>query len=236
MSHELNTPLGALTSAFDTVLAAHRRQASLAPERLERVLIEAESSGRASVARIRETLERMKFLSNLDRAQEQTLDLNVLCRETAASLSSDIAPRAALELRLEPLPAMRCRPQQMGAVLSNLLRNAAAAMDDRGHIVLATAKRPDSVVLEVRDNGRGIPEERLDRLFEPSLTVEGSRVATRNWGLFVSRAIVTEHGGDLQIESELGAGTTARVVLPYPQELGRGRPKKVGPASPSPQK
>jgi signal transduction histidine kinase len=216
MSHELNTPLGALTSAFETLLVAHRRRASFPAERLERALSEAEASGRASVARIRETLERMKFLSNLDRAEEQTLDLNVLCREVAASLSSDIEPSAELQLRLEPLPPLRCRPQQIGAVLSNLLRNAAAAMEQRGHIVLSTARREDRVVLQVRDDGRGIPEERLGHLFEPSLAVTGSRVATRNWGLFVSRAIVTEHGGELEIASELGKGTTARVLLPLP--------------------
>lgn len=214
MSHELGTPLGALTSAFETALAAHRARETLSRERVERALDDAEASGRASVARIRETLERMKFLSNLDRAETQTLDLNVLCREAAASLSSDIAPKADLRLELGPLPPLRVRPQQLGAVVSNLLRNAAAAMERRGHIVIATERRAERVVLEVRDDGRGIPPERLGTLFEPSLTVAGSRVATRNWGLFVSRAIVSEHGGELELESEPGRGTTARVLLP----------------------
>ena len=214
LSHELNTPLGALTSAFDTVLHLFKKYKIDADERVSDVLEGAEKAGRGSAVRLRETIARMRYLTNLDRAEEQTVDLNELCRQTAASLRGDLEPKAELVFDLEPLQRVRCRPQQIGAVLSNLLRNAAAAIDETGRITVVTHDRGGEVVIEVRDDGRGMPKEQLDRLFEPTFHVDGTRIATKNWGLFVCRTIVNEHGGQLEVESQTGVGTTARVSLP----------------------
>ena len=156
----------------------------------------------------------MRYLTNLDRAEEQTVDLNELCRETAASLRSHLEAKTDLDFDLGILPPLRCRPQQLSAVLSNLLRNAADAIETRGRITVSTRKRDGNVVLEVRDTGRGIPSARLATLFEPALQVENGRIAATNWGLFVCRTIVAEHGGQLDIDSEVGKGTTAKIVLP----------------------
>jgi two-component system NtrC family sensor kinase len=120
-----------------------------------------------------------------------------------------------LDFDLGVIPPLRCRPQQLSAVLSNLLRNAADAIDTQGRIVLVTRKLQGNIVLEIRDTGRGIPSEQLATLFEPAFQVEYGRVAATNWGLFVCRAIVSEHGGELEIESEPGRGTTAKIVLPW---------------------
>ena len=215
LSHELNTPLGALTSAFDTMLHVCHKEGLGGDERYAEILAGAETAGRGSAARLQETIERMSYLTNLDRAEEQTVDLNDLCRETAASLKSHLEAKTDLDFDLGMLPSLRCRPQQLSAVLSNLLRNAAAAIESRGRITVSTRKREGNVVLEVRDTGRGIPSAQLATLFEPAFQVEKGRVATTNWGLFVCRTIVTEHGGRLDIDSEVGKGTTAKIVLPW---------------------
>ena len=157
----------------------------------------------------------MSYLTNLDRAEEQTVDLNELCRETAASLKSHLEEKTNLDFDLGVLPPLRCRPQQLSAVISNLLRNAADAIESQGRITVSTRKREGNVVLEVKDTGRGISSARLLTLFEPAFQVEKGRVATTNCGLFVCRTIVTEHGGQLDIDSELGKGTTAKIVLPW---------------------
>jgi signal transduction histidine kinase len=101
------------------------------------------------------------------------------------------------------------------AVFSNLLRNAAAAIESAGTIQITSDQRGADVVLEVRDDGRGIPAERLSRLFDPGFRVQSGRVGT-SWGLFVSRSIISEHGGQLEISSAVGRGTTAKIVLPLP--------------------
>ncbi len=222
LSHELNTPLGSLTSAFDTVTHAHERELAHPDtrERLESVWADATRSGRQATLRLRTTIERMKRLTNLDRAEEQVVDLNELWLDTVALLSGEIEHKADVDLALNPLPPVRCRPQQVGAVFSNLLRNAAAAMDEKGQIVVSSEHRGEDIVLEVRDNGRGMPNKQVKDLFSPTFHIDGARVATTNWGLFVCRSIITEHGGMIEIESEQSVGTTVRIVLPAPAHGG----------------
>jgi signal transduction histidine kinase len=213
LSHELNTPLGSLSSAFET-LGRIIEGVPLDPKRT-RAAEDAMHSGRLSYERLNAIAERMRNLTNLDRAEERMVDLNALCSDTVEFLSSEIG-NARIELRLSRLPQVKCRPQQIGAVLANLVRNASSALENNGNgrIEVASRAEPRSVVLEVKDNGRGIEPDRMATLFEPAFRVHRGRVATTNWGLFLSRSIVSEHGGRLEIESTPGQGTTVRVRLP----------------------
>jgi signal transduction histidine kinase len=213
LSHELNTPLGSLGSAFET-LARLVEELDL-DEKRKGAVEEATRSGRASYGRLAAIAQRMRNLTNLDRAEERLVDLNDLCSDTLEFLSSELGT-ARVEMQLAPLPKIKCRPQQIGAVIANLVRNASSALKANGDgrievVSLADATR---VVVEVKDNGHGIEPERLSTLFEPAFRVRGGRVATTNWGLFVSRSIANEHGGNLEIESSPGRGTTARLSLP----------------------
>ena len=216
LTHELNTPLGALASALDTI---RRGVEKLLPpgsdgEGVAKPVADALRSAREAGGRLNRMLTRMKSLTNLDRAEEQTIDLNALWQDTAALLEPELAPKAEVRFELQTVPPTRARPEQISAVFSNLLRNAAAAMDSKGVIEVRTSSADEELVSEVRDTGAGMSEETLSQLFEPAFRVEGSRVSTSNWGLFVSRSIVVEHGGSIEVASELGQGTTVRVVLP----------------------
>jgi signal transduction histidine kinase len=106
----------------------------------------------------------------------------------------------------------------MSAVFSNLLRNSAASIEQNGSgtIQVTTEDRQSEVVMKVLDDGKGIPQEKLAHLFDPAFHVEGSRISTTNWGLFISRSIITEHGGQIEIASVEGKGTTATISLPVP--------------------
>ena len=216
VSHELNSPIGALSSALDTLLLAYEKIRAN-PERaeaLDEVISGATSSARQSSRRLTETVQRMKHLTNLDRAEEQMVDLNELWISTAALLQGELEQRAEVKLDLKPLPRLKCRPQQMSAVFSNLLRNSAASMEKKGTIRVLSDRRGDEVILEIQDDGRGIPSDRMPHLFDPAFRVEGGRVAAANWGLFISRSIITEHGGRIEIDSLEGRGTTAKISLP----------------------
>jgi signal transduction histidine kinase len=207
-----------LSAAFETLVKLLRDQHEHQDRDRKRgkAFEEATRSGRSAYERLNQIAERMRHLTNLDRAEERVIDLNELCRDTVAFFQAELNACARVSLNLSPLPPLKCRPQQISAVLSNLLRNAAAASKEEGTISVVTDRRSSEVVVEVRDDGRGIAAERLPTLFEPEFHVEGGRVTTTNWGLFVSRSIVAEHSGSIQIESELGQGTTARVLLPIP--------------------
>jgi two-component system, sporulation sensor kinase E len=106
------------------------------------------------------------------------------------------------------------RPQQITAVFSNLLHNAVDGVGSNGHVWLTTCLADSRVVVTVRDNGGGISAEDLANIFEPAFRVRAGRVSTGNWGLFSCRQIIREHGGEIDIQSAPGQGTTVRVTLP----------------------
>jgi signal transduction histidine kinase len=110
----------------------------------------------------------------------------------------------------------------LNQVLLNLVTNAAQAMDKpRGQIRLATRREGvDHVAIEVADNGRGITTDALPRIFDPFYTTKEVGKGT-GLGLTIAYKIVSQHGGRIDVRSELGKGSTFTVVLPIepPPEL-----------------
>ena len=217
LCHELNTPLGTLSSALSTLARVNEKRREKFDDRDERLQAAATAAGETAalaLERLRETVERMKRVTNLDRAELQRVDVNQLWRDTVELLDASVAEKADFELTLEPVPEILGRPQQLAAVFSNLLRNAAAAMERHGTVRVSTVSENGEIVMVVEDDGKGIDGDALTHLFEPTFRAEHGRVGTGNWGLFTSRGVVAAHGGDIEIESELGNGTIARVRLP----------------------
>ena len=90
----------------------------------------------------------MRYLTNLDKAELQQVDLNELCEHVIEFLASELDGKS-VQLETLPVPELSCRPQQISAVLSNLLRNAAAALDENGSIEVSSACADDEVVMPV---------------------------------------------------------------------------------------
>jgi two-component system, NtrC family, sensor kinase len=216
LAHDLATPIGSFASALDTVRLAMEKllPPELLGDRLMTAASDAFRTAERSRDRLQETLARMKSLTNLDGASERLTDVNQIWRETALLLHFEIGSRAEVLFDLKPVPATLCRPEQISAVFANLIRNAAAALEARGTIEIRTSHSSGAVLSEVRDTGRGMTAEALEQLFEPAFRVEGGRVTTSNWGLFVSRGILADHGGGIEVESEPRRGTTVRISLP----------------------
>jgi two-component system NtrC family sensor kinase len=109
---------------------------------------------------------------------------------------------------LPPLVAVR---EQLVQVFLNLILNAMDAVDRDGRIELGVARRGEMVEVTVRDNGCGIAPEHAGRLFQPYFTTKKHGTGL---GLFVTRQLVTDHGGTVSCESHPGEGTVFRVLLP----------------------
>ncbi len=117
-----------------------------------------------------------------------------------------------VDLDLAKLPLSRCNAAEIREVIVNLLFNAVDAMPDGGRITLRTARQDNEIVLEISDTGLGMPEEVRRRCLEPFFTTKGERGT--GLGLSATFGIVTRHEGRIEIESELGRGTTLRIFLP----------------------
>jgi signal transduction histidine kinase len=118
------------------------------------------------------------------------------------------------------LPPITADLNQISQILMNLLLNAAQATPAGGSITISAAKEhsADFVELRVRDSGIGIPADILPHVFEPFFTTK--RGKGTGLGLSISQSYIRSHGGDIQVESAAGAGTTVRVTLPIHQ-LGK---------------
>jgi signal transduction histidine kinase len=95
----------------------------------------------------------------------------------------------------------------------NLLLNAVAAVDGEGVVKIKTRASGGAVNIEISDDGRGIENDKLKSLFDPGFTTRESRVRMRT-GLYTSYGIVHKHHGEIEVESELGKGTTFTVTIP----------------------
>lgn len=114
------------------------------------------------------------------------------------------------------LPKIFCLPSQLNQVFINLLVNAAQAIEVHGAITIRTGQDQDRIWFEVTDTGEGIPPENIPLLFDPFFTTKPVGKGT-GLGLSVSYSIIEKHHGKIEVESEVGRGSTFRVWLPIKQ-------------------
>jgi CheY-like chemotaxis protein/nitrogen-specific signal transduction histidine kinase len=107
---------------------------------------------------------------------------------------------------------VRGSSNELFEVVVNLIRNATEALPNGGRISIKTFVKDDKAILQAQDDGVGIPERNLDKVFEPFWTTKG--LPGSGTGLYSSRLIIKKHGGDISIESREGAGSTVTVTLP----------------------
>ena len=146
-------------------------------------------------------------------AQLKPTSLNDVVHETVELLRPEIENRGVTmkEKLARRLPLAPLDPAQIKQVLVNLVKNAIQAMTRGGTLTLQTDSGVDGVVLTVADTGGGIPQEQINRIFEPFYTTKkkGSGL-----GLMIVQRIVREHKGRIELESHVGQGTVFRVWLP----------------------
>ena len=113
----------------------------------------------------------------------------------------------------EALPAIQGNAGKLQQVFLNLFLNARDAMDRGGVLRVKTSASNGSALVDVADNGRGIPPDALTRIYDPFFTTKAARKGT-GLGLSVTYGIVREHGGTIEVESLPGAGTCFHLDFP----------------------
>jgi signal transduction histidine kinase len=120
-------------------------------------------------------------------------------------------------------------PRQIHRVAMNLLLNACQAVRDEGNVCLSVTRDGHCAVVEVRDDGCGIPTEAMGRLFEPFFT---TKVSGSGLGLPIARNLVMAHRGSIGVKSVPGSGTSVTVRIPIDRsEQNRPEPGPGGPAA-----
>ncbi len=217
LSHELNTPIGALTSGIDTLLLLAARQATSGPDDSGR-LLKLQSSLRRTIQesakRLQQIAARLNRFTNLDQATLQMACVNEMIDDVRALVRPQLKPDTTLEFDAVAVPRIACNPQQISAVLYDLLSNAAASVNGNGRVRIETRTPPGRIEVRIMDNGKGIPAEEVNSIFDPTFRESDGRVKSGNWSMFNARQIVRAHQGEIRLESQPGVGSTVTISLP----------------------
>lgn len=209
VTHEVRNPLSSI---------------GLNVEMLEDELGDGDEEARALMRAIQEEIERLRGvtdeylrLARLPQPHLDPEDLGALVAQIASFVKREMtAARIEFEVVLEDVPPVALDSPQMRQAILNLLRNAREAQPPGGRIRLSLRERDDEVILEVADEGAGIPEEERERIFDLFYT---TKELGTGLGLPLTQQIVAAHGGTIVCEAPAtGEGTVFRIVLPVPAE------------------
>jgi len=169
---------------------------------------------REQLTRIAGIIQRMRDFYRPARGDLSPANINQLIEDTLA-LAVLNTRHVAIEMIFTPdhsLPTVLCNADQLRQVFLNLVLNAIEAMPDGGTLTVRTIAGPTVALIEIQDTGIGIPDDIRSHLFEPFFTNKPNGTGL---GLSISAHIVTQHGGQIEVESTEGRGSVFRIVLPY---------------------
>ena len=155
----------------------------------------------------------LKLFSNIDAAEEVTVDIRQYIKSTCNIAKSSIDKPITIHFETGDLPSIKCRPGYIGQVILALILNSAHAVQENGKIQVSTAYQDNRVYIYIEDNGPGIPADVIKKVFDPFFTTKDVGDG-KGLGLTTCRDIITAHGGEIIIESDGSTGTKVTFWLP----------------------
>jgi two-component system NtrC family sensor kinase len=220
IAHEINNPLAFVLNNLFTVQDGLERLApEVVPNLSETSLVKFQKV-RARVGDMKQGLDRVKELvlnlrtfSRLDEGEFKTIDLHQSIDSALLFLQHKMKGRIELEKRYGSVETLSCYAGRLNQVFLNLLANAVDAIEGEGKITISTSQTDKTVVISVRDTGKGISEPIRNRIFEPFFTTKAVGEGT-GLGLAISYGIIQAHHGAIDVVSEEGKGAEFTIRIP----------------------
>ncbi|WP_340121761.1 ATP-binding protein [Methylobacter svalbardensis] len=241
VAHEINNPIGyinsnltslknyidnllALVAIYETAEATCTNTGQLAHikafkqkidlDYLKTDILDLLEESHEGATRVKKIVQDLKDFSHLGGGDDwQWTNLHTGLESTLNIVNSEIKYKAKIVKEFGDLPEVKCLPHQLNQVFMNLLINAAHAIENEGIITLRTGTENDQAWVEISDTGKGIAPEHQSKIFDPFFTTKPIGQGT-GLGLSVSYNIIKKHQGEIQLTSQLGQGTTFRIILP----------------------
>jgi PAS domain S-box-containing protein len=215
VSHELRTPLTVINGCLSTVFTEWERLPSgEAKQLLHDAILETESLSHL----IENLLELSRFQAQQLTLYAERTDAGILVNNTLNKIKRQ-APSHRFVTTIPNGPMLiQADPLRLERILYNLLENAVKYSPPESQIKVSVKQEPERLVISVRDQGRGLSPEEQARLFSPFWRLEEARpdlARGAGLGLVVCRVLVEAHGGEIQVESHKGKGSTFIFTLPY---------------------
>ncbi len=176
---------------------------------------------RKGIGRVEAILQNLLGFARINRAEIDEIDINEALDQCLGVLNEQLS-RQRIEVRRDysELPRLECAASHLNQAILNLLTNASQAIEARGApdglMEVATRWAGDEILIEVADNGCGIPPENLPKIFDPFFTTKPVGQGT-GLGLSISHGIIAMRGGRIEAHSKVGEGSQFRILLPLRQ-------------------
>ena len=219
VAHEINNPLAAVLANVDLALRdVSSEEAGFGSSSILRDLREELEDAHEAAERVRQIVRDLRIFSRSEESSLATIDLKAVLESTLRMAWNEIRHRARLRKSYDAVPAVCGNDSRLGQVFLNLIVNAAQAIpegDFHGNEIHVRTYTDENgwAVVEITDTGLGMPEQVVRQLFMPFFTTKPPGVGT-GLGLSISHRIIEGFGGTIAVDSEVGTGSTFRVLLP----------------------
>lgn len=225
IAHEINTPVSAINSMHDTLTKGIEKLNTFIklqhPEVLEdakmRMVQEIISDANRVIVtaceRVSNIVKRLRSFARLDEAELKKVNIHDGLEDTLVLIHHELKHAIKVNKEYGDIPQIAVFPGRLNQVFLNILNNARQAIKDTGEITIRTYMKNGKVHIGITDTGAGIPSENIERLFDPGFTTKGVGVGT-GLGLSICYQIIQDHRGEIQVESEVGKGSTFTIILP----------------------
>jgi signal transduction histidine kinase len=209
VAHEINTPVASIKS---NNAITQKLLPQLKDEETAEILRDINSIDFEAIQRISNMVTSLKKFVRLDEAELQEADINKELDLTLDLIRHETKNRIEIEKDYGEIPAIRCFPNMLNQVFTNILINACQAIDDRGTIKITTRAKGEKVTIKIKDTGRGMPQDTLNKIFTAGFTTKSAGVGT-GLGLAICTKIIEKHNGEIIANSELGGGSEFIITI-----------------------
>ena len=226
IAHEINTPVGSICSMHDTLMRAIAKLCELVDaecgessprhgkiQSLLEVIGDANNVIEMGTTRVRTIVRRLRSFARLDEPELVESDMHEVLEDTVSRVHHEIKHNIVVQRNFGEIPRIFCFMARLNQVFVNILINAKHAIKEKGEITITTFVENGNIVIQFTDTGAGIPEENLDKVFDPGFTTKGVGVGTE-LALSICYQIIQEHKGRVEVDSQVGQGTTFTITIP----------------------
>jgi signal transduction histidine kinase len=206
IAHEINNPLGGITLCFKNLMEGN------VDNQTREKLIEAVNDG---LEKIKNIVEQLLDFSRMSVTEKTLVDINSFINRLLVLFNYPMSKKNIVIVNelADDIPPIYIDENKMSQVFMNLIINALQSMDGGGTLTINTGIEDGFCAISVEDTGAGIPPDVMPNIFEPFFTTKGVGEGT-GLGLSVSKGIVEQHGGMIEVESAPGEGTVFTIRLP----------------------